>query len=190
MASVNRTPEFEMVRDASKSIRHGLHDVAHKIALIIEADAWRQFFLPSGEMVEHKTFVSFVTTKEPRGLDTDVEMVRSFCRKKPVYLDLLDQALEEGQEPGARTDLVYNIHEVRPSGTGTQRALRRIRKDRPDLYSKVLAEEITPHRAMIMAGFLKETMTIPKDVDGAARAMVRHFSPDERALLARLILSS
>jgi hypothetical protein len=58
----------------------------------------------------------------------------------PVTLDLLDQALAGRQ--GERTDLVDNVNEVsRPTGNTEAQALRRLRKDRPDLHARVLNGE-------------------------------------------------
>jgi hypothetical protein len=46
---------------------------------------------------------------------------------------------------------VYNenddIHSDRPSGTSVEAALRRLRKDRPDLHTRVLAGELTANAA-------------------------------------------
>lgn len=41
-------------------------------------------------------------------------------------------------------------------GTSRQYALRHLRKSRPDLHAKVLAGELSPHWAMIRAGFRRE----------------------------------
>jgi hypothetical protein len=58
-------------------------------------------------------------------------------------------------------------------------ALRKLRRDREDLHKRVLAGEISPHAAMIEAGFRKKTLTVPADLDAAARTLLRHFDPDE-----------
>jgi hypothetical protein len=48
---------------------------------------------------------------------------------------------------GQRNDLVDNINDVAtsPDGTSREAALRKLRKDRPDLHTRVLNEELTPH---------------------------------------------
>jgi len=43
-----------------------------------------------------------------------------------------------------------------PTGTSRDAALRRLRKDRPDLHAKVISGEKTAHRAMVEAGFRQE----------------------------------
>jgi hypothetical protein len=68
-------------------------------------------------------------------------------RHDPVATDLLDQALQ-GQQ-GERTDLVDNVNEVaRPNGNSAAYALRR---HRPDLHRRVMAGEMTAHRAAVLA---------------------------------------
>lgn len=71
---------------------------------------------------------------------------------------MLDDALRGRQ--GERTDLVDNINKVnRPDGTSKDRALRKLRTDAPELHEKVLAGELTPHAAMVQAGFRHRTFT-------------------------------
>jgi hypothetical protein len=43
----------------------------------------------------------------------------------------------------------------RPTGTSKAYALRRLRKDRPDIHARVLAGEISAHAGMVEAGFRK-----------------------------------
>jgi len=52
---------------------------------------------------------------------------------------------------------VYIVHTFppRPSGNSQESALRRLRKDRPDLHELVLNGERSAHAAAIEAGFRK-----------------------------------
>jgi hypothetical protein len=64
--------------------------------------------------------------------------------------DLIDQATRGRQ--GERVDLVDNVNEVtttiRPDGNAKDAALRRLRKDRPDLHEHVIAgRTVSPRRA-------------------------------------------
>jgi hypothetical protein len=55
---------------------------------------------------------------------------------------VIDQALQGKQ--GQRTDLVDNVNEVeRPTGNSESAALRRLRKDRPDLHAQVLDDRLS-----------------------------------------------
>jgi hypothetical protein len=46
---------------------------------------------------------------------------------------------------------------VRPSGTSSEYAIRKLRKDRPDIHERVLSGELTPHGGMVEAGFRKKS---------------------------------
>ena len=59
-----------------------------------------------------------------------MEVVRNLVRGDRGAQDLLDQA--EQNPPSLHA--VNNVH-GRPSGNGADRALRRLRKDRPDLHT-------------------------------------------------------
>ena len=45
-----------------------------------------------------------------------------------------------------------NVH-IRPSGNSRAAFLRRLRKDRPDIHTRVLAGELSPFGGMVEAGF-------------------------------------
>lgn len=62
--------------------------------------------------------------------------------------------------------------------------LRRLAHQRPDLYRRVLNEELSPSAAMRVAGLARETISITADPEAAAAAIRRHF--DKRSI-ARLI---
>lgn len=84
---------------------------------------------------------------------------------------------------------MYNIHSARPSGTSTDRALRALRTSRPDLHEQVVAGTIKPHTAMLQAGLRKATVTIPRDIDGAVRALRTAF-PGEQFQQLRAALTT
>jgi hypothetical protein len=48
----------------------------------------------------------------------------------------------------------------RPIGNTVAYALRRLRKDRPDIHSRVLAGEISPHAGMVEAGFRRKQSAV------------------------------
>jgi hypothetical protein len=64
---------------------------------------------------------------------------------------------------------------TRPKGNSRDRALRQLRDHRPDLHARVIADELSAHKAMIEAGFRKRTFTVPDDIDAPAEALKRQF---------------
>ena len=160
----------------------GLSSVPEMLELILRDEAWKERTLhQSGEKVTFKTFAEFVETPIIRGLGSSVTQIKNLCRDNVVVLDLIDQAL---QRPNGIHDAVDIVNSTgRPDGNGRDGALRRLRKSRPDLHSKVLKKELTPHAAMIEAGFRRKTLTVPLDVEKAADVIKRHFTQQQIAQL-------
>jgi hypothetical protein len=113
--------------------------------------------------------------------------LKRMCADNPRVLDALDQVSQrepggannpegfggksgkEPEEPIVNDNNVNNDNDrTSPVGNSTDYALRRLRKDRPDLHTRVLNEDLTPHAAMIEAGFRKKTMTLPTGIEDLA----------------------
>jgi hypothetical protein len=98
----------------------------------------------------------------------DVELLEMF--------DVEVQGSHGGDRRSEATN-VDNIHvEERPSGTSRQAAVRRLRKDRPDLLEKVRAGELSAHAAAIEAGFRKRATPLDR-----LRSAWKSASKTERA---------
>ncbi|WP_405186530.1 hypothetical protein OG582_21095 [Streptomyces anulatus] len=173
----------------SSTVDRGGHGLKHTPALlrrVLDEEAWREFETVRGEVVHHTDFVDFVTTPPLKGLGATVDLVRRIVADDTVALDLLDQVLQGGQ--GTRSDLVPNSNEVRPTGTTQAAALRRLRKDAPELHARVLAGELSAHAAMVQAGFRARTISVPvSKPESAARALRKNLKPEELVHLIKLL---
>ena len=84
-----------------------------------------------------------------------------------------DAADQANLRPRGRPKNVSNGESVtdnylgRPKSGTRAEALRRLRKDRPDIHARVLAGELSPHAGMIEAGFRKRALDDRKH--GSAR---------------------
>ena len=66
------------------------------------------------------------------------------CRNDLALLNWLDTAVQRPRgNPHLIVDNINNSQ--RPTGTSQQQALRKLRKDRPDLHSRVLSGEMSAH---------------------------------------------
>lgn len=180
-----------MVEALGSALRRGgnaLEDVPDLLKRVLAEESWREFVTPRGELVQHERFVDFVTTPPTQGIGASVDLVRRIIASDAEALDLLDQALAGRQ--GERTDLLDISKEVKaPTGTTQAAALRRLRKDKPELHADVLAGRLSAHAAMVQAGFRPKTVSVPVSrPDSLAAALRRHLSPDDIARLIRLLL--
>lgn len=161
------------------------------IKRVVGEDRWRDRIVKvTGERKTFPNFAAFVACHPPEGLGTKLETVKRLCRDDAEALNAVDMALQDTARPGERTDLFNNrkeVAEAAPVGTTKQAAIRRLRKDRPDLHARVLAGEVSPHAAMIEAGFRRPTVTVTLEPISFARLAVKHLTREQRFELIQLL---
>jgi hypothetical protein len=119
-------------------------------------------------------------TSGPRGLSTTLQLLKNLCQGAIEGLDMTDEAVRN--PPYVHPD-VDNMN-VSPIGTSRDHALRRLRDHRPDLHERVLAGELSPHRAMIEAGFSAPYLPVPRRVCSTMIfAKIDLFNTDSTRLL-------
>jgi hypothetical protein len=187
----------------------GLSSVPGLVLRVIKEELWRErVVVRTGELVRFENFTDFVTTPPLEGLGTDIKMLRRICQDDMEALSMLDEVSQRG--PGAnegdvrnpagrnqhteqderinRNNVTFNpqrdytAENERRGAVGNSReaALRRLRKDRPDLHEQVLSGELTPHEAMLEAGFRKPTATIRlDDMAALVETLKKRLSPEQ-----------
>lgn len=184
-----------LVAHLQRSMLSGTRDLAQvpgTIKRVIADEMWRERTDPqSGRRYgPFSSFEEFVATPARLGgLGSTISQLLGLCEDDPAARDAIDAAL--GHSQGKRTDLNLgnNVPEVgRPEGNTEAKALRRLRKYRPDLHERVLAGELSAHAAMIDAGFRPHTFTVRADDPAStARTLRKHMSPEDLARLAALL---
>ena len=196
--TVNPKANAALVEALGSALREGEHGLKTGPALLVRVlreESWRSFVTQRGDQVEHRRFEHFVTTPPLKGLGANMRLIEKLIDSieeladRRTAQDLLDRTL---QRPGhvhaerGKSD-VYDIH-VRPSGTSREAGLRRLRKDRPDLHTEVLAGRLSAHAAMVTAGFRKRKISIPVATPAdAAKALRRNLEPDQIKELVELL---
>ena len=180
---INPGDRDELVSGLQRAVSrgaHGFEDVPPALRIVLESESWKERPVRArgGDPVGFTYFEQFVEAPLPDGLGITMETLRDLCRKDIALLDWLDSATSGRQ--GERTDLVDIINNVsRPTGTSQQQALRKLRKDRTDLHSRVLSGEMSAHGAMVEAGYRPKTVTVRADPAAFARAARKHLTQDE-----------
>lgn len=174
----------------------GLRAVPGLLKKILKENLWQERYVQETKRtVKFKKFTEFVAALPLEGLGSDVKTLRRLCADDTEALDELEKAVQgkpgapAGNKNAAKTivDNVHNCSESRPSGNNETAALRRLRKDRPDLHKQVIEKKLSPHAAMVKAGFRPKTITVPVDVGKAAAVLVRNFQDDLLDLIQELI---
>ncbi len=140
-------------------------------------------------------FVKFVQDPLPDGLETSVDLLRKLIAEDVELVGMFEAAVTRGPgnptganqhrtAEGGNRDNVPNSSPVPEAdrGNSLSYAARRLLRDRPDLFERVKAGEMSCHAAMVAAGFRK----VPTPLDILRRAWAR-ASEDERAQFREVI---
>jgi hypothetical protein len=169
----------------------GLSHVPDLLKRVIRENRWQEREVErTGEIARFERFMDFVSRPPLDGLGADLETLHRLCDHDPEALDLLDRVTQNpvGHPAVAIPNNVKNSEPV--EGNGRQYAVRRLRSRRPDLHAQVLAGELSPHAAMVEAGFRPKTISVPVEPERAAAALIRNFGSRARELydaLGRLL---
>lgn len=187
-----RTPEANnvLVESLGSALRRGGNSLAAVPGLlkqVLTEGSWREFTTRRGEHVKHERFAEFVTVEPLRGLGANIDIVRRIVADDPKAIDLLDQVLQNPVGNHHDSDIITITDNAGGRGTSTDYALRRLRKDAPELHAEVIGGNLSAHAAMVKAGFRPRTFTVRPDPESAARTLRKYMSPEQLAQLARLI---
>lgn len=181
----------ESLGSALRDGEHGLNTVPALILRVLEEESWREFVTKRGEHVEHERFADFVCTPPLKGLGADPVLVRRIVKDNPKALDLLDQAMQQphGGDHTSQQSKDNNI-QLAPQGSSQDRALRKLRKDAPELHEQVIAGALSAHAAMVQAGFRPKTFTVRADrPESIARSLRKYLTPEQIDELRSLLNS-
>lgn len=178
---------------ALKSGENNLRSAPGLLLRLIDENMWQRRMMKTGQVVEFTRFVDFVTSKPLEGLGEDLESIKRICRDDPAALNAIDKVTvgEAGAPKGndnAKTNRsISTVCQKEPlRGTTSQYALRKLRKDAPELHQQVLDGKLSPHKAMIEAGFRKQTFSVTKDINSAARFLAENFNLSQLDEIIRL----
>jgi hypothetical protein len=182
----------QTIRAAAGAYRdggHGLCDFPELLLQIIRTEAWRDFVLDDGRPGKASgSYAAFITEYPPDGLGGKPEIVARLLKDHREALDAHDQALKRPHGGPRVKGKVDNINLAQPDGTSETHALRRLRKDQPELHADVLAGRLSAHAAMVQAGYRKRTVSVPvTDPEAAARSLRRHMTAEHLARLHELL---
>lgn len=180
-----------IVGHLSRALLDGSRDlqaVPGLLKRIIREEMWRQWTDPSSGRAfgPFRSFAEFMMRPTSvGGLGSNEKQLRGLCVDDIEALDLLDRAL---QNRSGRPETVDNIHSKKPDGTSQDQALRKLRKDAPELHVDVLAGRLSAHAAMVQAGFRPRTITVPiSRPEAVAKTLRKHLDPEDLALVIKLL---
>src|SRR5215831_15263297 len=107
------------------------------------------------------TFEAFVVHPLWWGLETTIAELEAFCRKRPDIRSLILQEMEPGrghlQDEKGR--FVHSDNVTMARGNSALYTIKRLKRDRPDLFQQVLGGNLSANAAAKEAGWRKPPMT-------------------------------
>ena len=178
MATLTENGQLVDALRIALSQTEGLDSTPAILRRVLDEDAWR-------DRIEHRiegrytfgTFEEFAEAKPLDGLGMHVADIEAILKVRDEH-DLLRRVREACKhKPGPRSD--NNVTRT-SKGNARDATLARLHRDRPDLYDRVLARELSANAAAIEAGFRKPTASVPVDsAEHAIGALLRRFKRDE-----------
>ena len=184
-----------IVASLGSAVSHGSSNIScipPLLVRIVDENRWQHFVSKLGREVFYDSFEDFAATPTTAGLGIGVDVLRRLVRDDPAALDALDRAVQKRHGGDRKSDKAKikhdNVKLDQPNGNSESAALRRLRKDRPDLHTRVLANELTAHAAAVQAGFRPKTVTIRLDrPESIAATLKKHLDAKQRQQLLNLL---
>jgi len=174
-----------------------IDDIPDLVEDVIDSGAWKEREKGRDTDETFDSFREFCTTAPSHGLGCEVERLRNLCRDRPEVVKKIeehtkadhggDRRSEDAQTKFDNIKLENEGESEGAASTGTSKSytLQRLERDAPELYEKVVADEMSANAAAIEAGFRDKTATIPIHKGGeeqherAAERLAKHFDDVE-----------
>jgi 2-oxo-4-hydroxy-4-carboxy--5-ureidoimidazoline (OHCU) decarboxylase len=182
----------DMIQSLQQAIGHGgdqVFDVAPRVLRrVLEDRAWADRKDKDGE--PFGSFEAFATHILWQGLESSISDLLLYCRKHPEVAELIRREVGAAAEHGTNQHTAGGVNNVNSKGGNNPAyALRRLKRDHPELAEKVVAGKLSAHAAAIEAGFRKRMLAVPADDPHAAiTALFRHFGVDRVVEAANRVL--
>jgi hypothetical protein len=181
-----------------------IDDIPDLVEDVIDSGAWKEREKGRDTDETFDSFREFCTTAPSHGLGCEVERLSNLCRDRPEVVKKIEEhtKADHGGDRGnqyTENGKVDNINHAkdenernRSSGTSKSYTLQRLERDAPELYEKVVADEMSANAAAIEAGFRTKTVSVPVHKGGemqiqrAAESLANHFDSNLSDLIAAL----
>lgn len=125
------------------------------LAKVINEQQWRKRKDKRGN--EFASFEAFVISPLWHGLESTIDDLCAFCRKRPDVRKLILEEMEPGREHGGdRRSEDQGSNPTLKNNRGALYTLKRLKRDRPDLFQQVLGGGMSANAAALEAGFRKK----------------------------------
>lgn len=157
---------YHDVADCVRALSHGtknLSSLPGLLKILLVRKSWMRYRdEQSGKefIYTDVEFPIFVESKWPSGLGSSETQLLKLVHGHVDVEKLIVEHYEKARPRGINQHHDNIMTLPASQGTSRQYALRKLRKERPDLLTQVIAGDKTPHAAMVEAGFRKRPNTL------------------------------
>ena len=182
-----------IVREVISSTSNGADVMSALPGLVqqlLDDEAWREFTIPGGQTVRHKSFGAFVRADPPKGLGGRKGQLVALCGADELLAGRVRSMLYAETPPAAAPGeiggghaRVYDIKSDPPPKSPSSRpdsaeyVVSRLKRDDPELAEKVVRGEITPNAAAREKGWRKPRIAL--STPERVAASLRKWMPRE-----------
>lgn len=157
-----------------------LANVAPLVRRIIETGAWRER-VQDGKTFTNDTFLEFIVDPPLKGCGWQPDKVAALLKDDPETEALWREATtaNKGKRPKDNNDNVI----IKPAQGNTRAyTLDRLKRERPDLFKRVVAKELSANAAAVTAGWRKP----PSPLADLRRAWRKATAAERASFLAEV----
>lgn len=146
---------------------------------VIQEKVWERR-IHNGHLIELPNLRALITEKPIRGWGQNPDKIQAVIQDDAEALALFREAMVNGPgqpkmtEAKSISDNITNT--LIDRGTSKAYTVSRLKRDRPDLFEKVVAGELSANKAAIEAGFRRKPTTIEQ-----IKTLWSKATPDEQA---------
>jgi hypothetical protein len=108
------------------------------------------------------TYVEFARYEVPWGLGWDIDVIKAHCKRKPnIWQEHEEQSNPLKPYGGDKVNFEVDISTSNiEGGTSRQYQIQRLKRDAPDIATKVINREISAKQGMEIAGLKERTVVV------------------------------
>ena len=107
------------------------------------------------------TYVEFARYEVPWGLGWDIDVIKAHCKRKPNIWDEYLQEINPLKTNGSRRYInEFDMSNSNKGGNSKEYQIQRLKRDAPDIATKVINREISAKYGMEIAGLKERTVVV------------------------------
>jgi hypothetical protein len=107
-----------------------------------------------------KTYVEFARYEVPWGLGWDIDVIKAHCKRKPNIWEEYEEHINPLKSNGGRRHINESSNLHSNIDRGRQYQIQRLKRDAPDIATKVINRELSAKQGMEIAGLKDRTVVV------------------------------